>query len=154
MPRPHKCRQVQFQPGFTLFKPQGIPARQLALVTLTFDELEALRLKDLEGLGQDEIAGQMGVSQSTVQRILAGARQKVTDAIVRGKMLQIEGGAFTVARNTMRQFQCGECRHVWEAPFGTGQSGHDMQCPSCQSDSVRRTDSLPLEGGRPVETEE
>jgi predicted DNA-binding protein (UPF0251 family) len=136
---------VRFQPNFTLFKPQGVPARQLASVTLTFDELEALRLKDLEGLAQDEIANQMGVSQSTVQRILAGARQKVTDAIVRGKMLQIEGGAFTVARNGTRQFQCGVCRHVWEAPFGTGQSGRDMQCPSCQSDSIHRTDNLSAE---------
>jgi len=146
MPRPHKCRQVQFQPGFRLFKPHGIPARQLSSVILTFDELEALRLKDLEGLPQSEIATQMGVSQSTVQRILVGARQKVTNALVRGKMLQIEGGAFEMARDGMRQFQCGACRHVWETPFGTGQSGRDMNCPTCESDSVHRTDSLAVAG--------
>ena len=140
MPRPHKCRQVQFQPGFTIFKPQGVPARHLARVTLTFDELEALRLKDLEGLAQEEIAAQMGVSQSTVQRILTGARQKVTEAIVRGKLLQIEGGTFTLSSETTRQFQCGDCRHVWEVPFGTGQSGHDLRCPSCQGASVHRID--------------
>jgi len=153
MPRPPKCRQVRFQPGFTLFKPHGIPARQLSSVTLAFDELEALRLKDLEGLPQGEIATQMGVSQSTVHRMLVGARQKVTDAIVRGKLLQIEGGTFEMAHDGMRQFQCGACRHVWESSSDVGQSGHDMSCPTCESDSVQRTDQLSETEDKPAETE-
>ena len=143
MPRPLKRRQVRFRPEFTLFKPQGIPTRQLPLVVLAFDELETLRLKDLEGLAQDEVAERMGVSQSTVQRILATARQKVADAIVRGKALQIEGGEFVMAENPMRQFRCGKCRHVWEMPFGTGQRGRDMSCPACESHSTYRTDRGP-----------
>lgn len=141
MPRPFKRRQVQFLPEFTSFKPQGVPARRLSAITLTFDELEALRLKDLEGMDQSEIAAQMDVSQSTVQRILTSARQKVAEAIVRGRVLQIEGGQFDVARNPMRQFRCGRCRHVWEVAYGTGQSGREMNCPACESDVVHRTEA-------------
>jgi len=41
-------------PGVTFFKPAGIPLRALEEVQLTVEEVEAVRLKDLEGLEQEE----------------------------------------------------------------------------------------------------
>ncbi len=75
-----------------MFKPAGIPARDLEAVVLALDELEALRLADLLGLYQDEAAGRMGVSRPTFGRIVESGRRKVADALVRGKALVIEGG--------------------------------------------------------------
>jgi predicted DNA-binding protein (UPF0251 family) len=88
-PRP---RIVRHWPGVVYYKPQGVPLRVLAEVILGFDELEALRLADQEGLSQEEVGRQMNVSRATAGRILAQARLKVADALVTGKALRIEGG--------------------------------------------------------------
>lgn len=94
MPRPRKFRKVRFAPGVTYFKPRAIPLHVLEEVTLSFSELEALRLCDLQGLSQDETAKRMGVSQPTLNRLLKTARQKVADALVNGKAIRIEQHAF------------------------------------------------------------
>ena len=98
MPRPCKYRRVSFLPNVTYFKPAGIPMRLLEEVRLTLDELEAIRLKDMEGLEQEQGAEKMNVSRSTFQRILTSARRKTVDALINGKALRIEGGPFEVSR--------------------------------------------------------
>lgn len=92
MPRPQCPRWVDFLPGVTYFKPAGIPLRELEEVTLTLDELEALRLADLLGLYQEEAAERMRVSRPTFGRIVESARRKVAEALVSGKALRVEGG--------------------------------------------------------------
>ena len=64
-------------------------------VTLAIDEFEAIRLADLEGLPQGEVAKQMKVHRSTVSRIIASAHQKIADALVNVKAVKIEGGCCT-----------------------------------------------------------
>jgi predicted DNA-binding protein (UPF0251 family) len=59
---------------------------------LTLDELEALRLADLDGLYQEEAAVQLGVSRQTFGNILKTAHAKVADCLVNAKKLTIEGG--------------------------------------------------------------
>lgn len=58
-------------------------------VVLRVDELEALRLADLEGLYQEDCALRMGISRTTLSRTLAQARRKVTDALINGKRLVV-----------------------------------------------------------------
>jgi uncharacterized protein len=58
-------------------------------VPLRPDELEALRLADLEGLYQEACARRMGISRTTLSRTLAEARRKVTDALINGKRLVV-----------------------------------------------------------------
>jgi predicted DNA-binding protein (UPF0251 family) len=77
-------------------KPAGIPARELQEVRLGFDEAEALRLADLEGLYQEAAARSMGVSRQTFGRIIEMARRKTADAILNGKALRIDGGEITI----------------------------------------------------------
>ena len=97
MPRPKKCRMVDAAPGVRLFKPQGIPARQLEEIYLSLEGYEALRLADLEGLRQDEAAERMQISRQTFGRILSEARKAVTEAIVKGLVLRIEGGEYRMS---------------------------------------------------------
>ncbi|MBM7854620.1 putative DNA-binding protein (UPF0251 family) [Desulfohalotomaculum tongense] len=94
MPRPPKCRRVEFVPEITYFKPAGVPLLNLEEMALTVEELEAIRLKDLEGLEQEVCAERMQVSRPTFHRILAAARNKVAQALVQGKAIRIEGGNF------------------------------------------------------------
>ena len=85
MVRPRLCRNVKFNPQVNYFKPQGIPVRCLEVVQMSLEEMEALRLKNLEGLEQTEAAKKMNTSQSTFARILASANQKTADALINGK---------------------------------------------------------------------
>lgn len=70
--------------------------KYLQEITLTVEELEALRLKEIEGLDQKESAVRMGISRPTFQRILATARNKTAEALVTVKALRIDGGSYTV----------------------------------------------------------
>jgi len=90
MVRPKKPRRVHFDPKAIYFKPRAVPLSMLEEIELTVDELEAMRLCDFEGLDQIEAAKKMGISQSTLQRILALARKKVAEALVEGKAIKIK----------------------------------------------------------------
>jgi predicted DNA-binding protein (UPF0251 family) len=89
MPRPRRNRYVNFCPGVTYFKPRGVPMCDLSVVILTLEEVEALRLKNIEKLAQSECAEIMKTSQSTLQRILSEAYNKVSDALINGKAIEI-----------------------------------------------------------------
>ena len=94
MPRPRRRRRIRFQPDVTYFKPAGVGISELEESIITFDEFEAVRLKDLEGLDQIEAAKKMGVSQPTFQRIYESARGKIAEALVNWKALKVEGGSY------------------------------------------------------------
>jgi len=90
MSRPKKCRCVCCKLESDYFKPRGTPLSDLDEVSLKMDELEALRLADVEGLYQEEAARQMNISRATFARIVEAAHRKVADAILHGKALRIE----------------------------------------------------------------
>ena len=89
MPRPRLCRRIQFNPNITYFKPQGVPMRELEIIELTTEEVEALRLRNVKDLEQEEAAKKMNTSQSTFQRILSAAYKKITEALIEGKAIKI-----------------------------------------------------------------
>ena len=90
MTRPRKNRRIRFNPDVLYFKPRGIPLQSLEEVILEQDEWEAIRLKYKERLNQTESAKKMHISQSTFQRILSSANQKIAEALVSGKAIRIE----------------------------------------------------------------
>jgi predicted DNA-binding protein (UPF0251 family) len=61
----------------------------LERIDLERDELEAIRLCDLDGLSQETAGERMGVSRGTVQRLVSGARRKVAAALVSSAALYI-----------------------------------------------------------------
>ena len=89
MPRPIKPRKISFNPKVVYFKPRAVPLSALEEVDLSVDELEAIRLYDLEGLDQVKAAEKMNISQSTFQRVLGSARKKITEALIKGKAIRI-----------------------------------------------------------------
>jgi predicted DNA-binding protein (UPF0251 family) len=130
MPRPFKCRRVSFLPGVTYFKPAGIPMRLLEEVNISLDELEAIRLKDLERLEQEQGAEKMNISRPTFQRILSSGRQKLADALLNGRALRIEGGNFELIH---RRFRC-QSGHEWE--LDASPSTLPIACPTCHTSNV------------------
>lgn len=91
-----------------MFKPAGIPMRDLEEVVMTLDEFEALRLADLDGLYQEQAAEQMNVSRPTFSRVIESAHRKLADALVHGKALRIEGGPVEIGRRRCCRMHDGE----------------------------------------------
>lgn len=132
MGRRQLWRKVSSIPLITYFKPAGVRLAELEEVKLLVEEAEAIRLKDLEGLEQEECAQKMSVSRSTFSRVLDSARQKIADALLNGKGIRIEGGNFEMA---VRRFRCLE-GHEWEVPFEKMISDPPESCPECETPSI------------------
>jgi predicted DNA-binding protein (UPF0251 family) len=132
MGRRQLWRRVSSIPMVTYFKPSGAPMTVLEEVQLLVEEAEAIRLKDLEKLEQEEGARKMNISQSTFSRLLDSARQKIADALLNGKAIRIEGGNYEMA---VRRFRCLR-GHEWEVPFETMISAPPENCPECETPSI------------------
>jgi predicted DNA-binding protein (UPF0251 family) len=89
MPRPRLYRKIEFNPDITYFKPQGVPMRELEVIELDIEEIEAYRLRHLKNLDQQAAAKKMNVSTSTYQRIIYSAYAKIADALINGKAIKI-----------------------------------------------------------------
>ncbi len=87
--RPKRNRKVEFDHRINFYKPQGVPLKNLEIIELSFEELEALRLKNVEKKSQDECANIMKTSQSTFQRILSEAYRKISKGLIEGKAIKI-----------------------------------------------------------------
>ncbi len=87
--RPRRYRRIKFDHRANFYKPQGVPLNNLDVIELSVEELEALRLKNIENKSQDECAKIMKTSQSTFQRILSEAYRKVSIGLVQGKAIKI-----------------------------------------------------------------
>lgn len=130
MPRPRKPRCVREEPSYAFFKPHGVPLRALDVIVLSVEELEALKLADIDDLYQEEAAERMEVSRPTFHRILKEAHRKVATALSEGRALGIEGGSYVLAGEA-RIFECVVCGHAWEEPFGSGVRACEAECPEC-----------------------
>jgi len=90
--RPCKKRRINFYPEATYFKPAGIPLREMQEEILGFDEVEAIRLADLENLTQEQAAEKMEISRVTFLRIIDAAHKKIAKALISGHAIKMEGG--------------------------------------------------------------
>lgn len=141
MARPTKWRKIENIPTIHYFIPSHKEVAELTENTelakniLKLEELEAIRLKDLEGLEQGECAEKMEVSRPTFQRILLSAREKIADSLVNGKVIHIEGGNFT--RNIC-PVRCLDCGKEWMESYENLESikTGEYSCSACGSIKV------------------
>jgi len=147
MPRPRLPRKINFSPEVTYFKPQGVPLRFLDIAELSLEEVEALRLKNIQNLDQNECAKKMNTSQSTFQRILSSAYQKIADALINGKAIQINKG-----ENIMPNLDSLPADRQGTGPRGLGpMTGNgrgqrsnleECECPKC-GEKIPHTRGIP-----------
>jgi len=117
----------------TFFKPAGVPMGSLEMVTLALEEVEAIRLKDIEDLHQEDCAQRMGVSRATFHQVLKSARGKLADAILNGKAIRVEGGAFAFPG---ARFRCRRDGSEWTLPAGPLPGVSAVACPTCSGREV------------------
>lgn len=135
MARPTKWRKIENIPTIPYFVPSEKDIAEVPENILKLEELEAIRLKDLEGLEQGECAEKMEVSRPTFQRILLSAREKIADSLVNGKIIHIEGGNFT--RNIC-PVRCLDCGKDWMESYENLESikNGEYLCPGCGSTKI------------------
>ncbi len=131
--RPQKCRFVKSSPLYTYYKPVGISMSTLENISITIDEIEAIRLADYNGLYHEKAAQKMGISRQTFSRILASAHKKISDGIINGKSIQIIGGNYNI--NNTQSYNCTKCKHHWEKEF---RKGRIINCPNCGSSITKK----------------
>lgn len=109
MARPRKWRRVCMLPKVDRFGPLDMSNEETEQIIMTVEEYETIRLMDLEGLNQESCADTMGIARSTVQRIHDGARRKVADSLVNGRILIIEGGDYKLCSDFIDNENCEGC---------------------------------------------
>ena len=92
MPRKKCIRHIAGTLDITYYKPAGVPIHDLYETVIHLDEIEAIKLADLEKNYQEEAAKKMNISRQTFGRIIESAHQKIADALINGKAIKIEGG--------------------------------------------------------------
>ncbi len=135
MSRPIKWRKVEFIPNVQHFVPSDVKLKDIEENILKIEEVEAIRLKDLEKLEQEECAVKMEISRQTFQRILNMGREKIADSIINGKAIRIEGGNFT--RNICL-IRCLKCNKEWKESYENLEEivNGKYTCPDCQSKKI------------------
>lgn len=127
MPRPVKPRRIAFMPESSYFVPVGKAKCEIEEIILKVEELEAMRLKDIEHLSQEECAEKMHVSRQTFQLIIDDARTKVAEALTMGKAIRIQGGNYTF---NICKHKCINCGKDFNRTYET----ETCSCPKCGSD--------------------
>jgi predicted DNA-binding protein (UPF0251 family) len=89
MPRPRKRRCCRRYRADRIYKPQGLPMREIETSLLSLDQFEAMRLCDAENLDQEEAGRRMGISRGTVQRLLYSGRREIVEAIMANRAIII-----------------------------------------------------------------
>jgi predicted DNA-binding protein (UPF0251 family) len=149
MGRKRKPRWVDFQPSVTYFKPRGVALTSLSEVDLSLDEVEAIRLADLEKMEQTKAAKRMKISQSTFQRILKTTHRKIARALILGKAIRMKGGEVImprgrgvgqgIGRGTGRGAGRGAGRGRMGGPFAAGPGGICLCTnPECKHEAAHQ----------------
>ena len=128
MSRPKRQRQISSYPKSTYFKPAGIRLKELQTIIISFEEFEAIRLKDFLGEDQKVAALQMGISQSTFHRIVVEARKKIAEALFKGMAIKINGGNFI-----MKETKTDNIKIAISASSGNLEENIDSRFGRCQT---------------------
>jgi predicted DNA-binding protein (UPF0251 family) len=131
-----KCRIIEQRPIASIFKPLNVFIQIDEGISVSLDELEAIKLVDFMGMYQEEAAGHMQVSRQTLGNTLRSARTKIADALINAKTLKIDGGSWRLSES--HRFACDECNHRWNEPVTTERPA---RCPHCGCSCIHRHDT-------------
>lgn len=126
VPRKIKLRKVVAPPTFKGYRPYGTIASDREPVELLYEEYEAIKLADYDGLKHLEAGKLMGISRPTFARIYDQARKKIALALSEAREIR------TVYGNAVMDESwhlCMDCNARFTRP-GTNASAH---CPVCRS---------------------
>lgn len=128
MSRPKRFRRIGFPPVLKGFKPIGVPFINTGVISILYEEYEAFRLCDYEGLSQEDAAKAMNVSRPTLTRIIDSCQKKIAQAFVEGKSMIIDGGNVEFDK---QWYRCNDCHFVFHLS-----KNKKPECPQCKSVNI------------------
>jgi predicted DNA-binding protein (UPF0251 family) len=131
-----RIRKVLNPPIIKGMKPYGHTSDSInqSLVTLLYEEYEALRMCDYDMITHHQASELMQVSRPTFTRIYATARQKIAQSLVEGRPIAIEGGKVYFDSDW---YQCEDCKCYFNNPE---KDKEVEECPLCGHSKVSRCD--------------
>lgn len=129
MPRKKRHRRILSPPRFSGYKPLGLAFENRGYIELLYEEYEAIKLADYDGMKHEEASELMGVSRATFARIYEEARKKISKALVEAKEIRAVFGNVIIDKNW---FVCKECKTRFTIPSKIKK----QQCPLCSSEKV------------------
>jgi predicted DNA-binding protein (UPF0251 family) len=128
-------RKVVAPPGFKGYKPYGLERGKRGHVDLLYEEYEAIKLADYDGMNHLEASKLMGISRATFARIYESARQKVALALVETREIKsVYGNAWLDSS----WFVCSDCHTRFTIPA----KRDERVCPMCQSDNIESLNNI------------
>jgi len=130
MPRRTTPRRIVEPPKFKGFEPYGCAERNIGgVVDLLYEEYEAIKLADYDGMSQHHACLLMGISRPTFARIYESARRKIAVALVEVKKIKSVYGHVSIEGNW---FKCSKCFNLFTIPMPETKS----DCPICKSKEI------------------
>lgn len=129
MPRQTRPRKVVEPPKFKGYKPYGIVEEENEVVELHYEEYEALKLADYDGMNHDKAANLMDISRPTFARIYDAARKKIAKAFVESKEIVTVYGNAQLDKSW---HFCSSCHTRFTIP----EAIEKKVCPMCQSAAI------------------
>ena len=130
--RPRRFRTIHHKPTSRIFTAIDNDNFSATPILLFVDELEALRLAELEDLYHSDAAAKMNISRPTFGRIIKSARKKVADHFINCTPLIIKGGDIQYAEV---DFECVPCNYRWKMPLNATGQGY---CPLCGESVIKK----------------
>ena len=128
MPRQKRSRLILNPPTIKGMSPFGMQKRSSEKISLFFEEYQAIKLLDYEGMTQEQASVHMEVSRPTLTRVYETARQKVAKSLTEGKDLVIRGGKFHFDSSW---FRCNSCKVNFKVDEET-----ENKCPVCNATEI------------------
>jgi predicted DNA-binding protein (UPF0251 family) len=126
MPRKTRPRKIVKPPGFRFYKPDGCVDLNQSDVELLYEEYEALKLADYDGMHHQQAAELMDVSRATFARIYESARRKIAKALVEVRQIKTVFGNADIDN---KWFKCSDCNTKFNIP----KNFTENICPFCGS---------------------
>jgi len=134
MPRNRKSRKIVAPPSFREYRPYGTSGRSGGTVELLYEEYEALKLADYDGMHHQEASEVMGISRATFARIYESARKKIAMALVETRTITTHFGNAILDDNW---FICTRCNARFSVPEGRD-SRHCAMCGSAEISPINK----------------
>lgn len=133
MGRRTRMRSVKSPPDNFYFHSRSDEPSFENKIEITVAEFEAMRLKHYLGMTQKICAEKMGLSQPTFSRILKNAHRKITEAIIEGKEIRVQGGNVDY-KEIFNGYGCLVCFEEWEDELASRE--RQVPCPKCESENT------------------
>lgn len=130
VPRRKQPRKIVEPPRFMGFEPNGFHGKKpVEEVDLLYEEYEAIKLADYDGMSHQQACVLMGISRPTFARIYESARQKIAKALVEVRSIRSVYGNVCMENNW---FKCSRCHNRFTL---TGRQSA-AECPICKSTNI------------------